>query len=438
MILVLFSFIFYGWWDWRFLFLIIFSGLIDYFAALAIENKAGRKKVFLLLSLIGNIGSLAVFKYSGFIADNLDLLLSGVGVRAHFRESIPDFALILPVGISFYTFQSMSYSIDVYKGKLKATHNIWHFFAYLSLFPQLVAGPIVRASKLLPMLKTYSRPHEAQIWEGTKLIISGFFFKMVLADNLAPYVNIAYSHTQLNPSALFWWYINTLFAFQIFYDFAGYSRIARGLMNWIGYPIEINFNHPYTSLSLREFWQRWHISLSSWFRDYVYIPLGGSRKGKLKAHIFMWIAMLVSGLWHGAAWNFIVWGALHALFLSLERLVHLPKSLSESNFLKPVLWFRTIVFVWIAWVFFRAESFTKATEILNIMFTGNFSLPELSFNKKFFLILALIPDLLYIINVKIKNPIKIPQVVSITAWALLAATCIFLRGPGSEFIYFQF
>ncbi len=438
--LVVASFIFYGWWDWRFLFLIVFSGLIDYIAGLRMRSKPKRKKLYLILSLAGNIGSLAIFKYSSFLAENIDTLLNLIGVPSNLLGNIPDFVLILPVGISFYTFQSMSYSIDVYKGKLEPVKNLFHFFSYLALFPQLVAGPIVRASDLLHRLKTYVSPTEEQRWQGLRLIAYGFFMKVVIADNLAPFINYAFDAPLLKGSTTYWWYITTLFAFQIYYDFAGYSQIARGLMVWLGYGIDRNFNHPYTATSLRDFWTRWHISLSSWFRDYLYIPLGGSKRGKWFAHINMWITMLVSGLWHGAAWNFIIWGGIHAFFLSIERISNFPQYLSKSIIGRITSRILLIVQVWIAWVFFRASDFDQAIEILEIMFTANAAPWKFNFDQGFFLAVAIIPELVfpYLRDSKIRHSIFKYKTVEVIWMALVIAACIFLRGPGSEFIYFQF
>ena len=438
--LVVSSFIFYGWWDWRFLFLIIASGLIDFFAGIKMKSNPQKKNLYLILSLLGNIGSLAIFKYSSFIASNLDFLMSLIGIETGLQYNIPDFVLILPVGISFYTFQSMSYSIDVYKGKLEPVRNIFHFFSYLALFPQLVAGPIVRARDLLGRLASYTAPSEDKRWEGLRMIAYGFFMKVVIADNLAPIVNHGFESPVMLESSLYWWYITTLFAFQIYYDFAGYSQIARGLMTWLGYDIARNFNHPYTAVSLKDFWNRWHISLSSWFRDYLYIPLGGSKGGIVWGHIAMWITMLVSGLWHGAAWNFVIWGAIHAFFLSLERVSKYPDFLNKSipgNILSRAL---IILQVWIAWVFFRSVSFDQATDILRMMFSVKTAQWNFTFDHGFFLVLAIAPEIIYPVLKKsqLRNQVFKYRIAEAIWMALVIAACIFLRGPGSEFIYFQF
>ena len=284
------SFIFYGWWDWRFLFLIIFSGLIDFIAGIYMFSHPRYKKFILWISLTMNIGCLGIFKYTHFISENIEKLFAALGMNIQLLD--PGFHIILPVGISFYTFQSMSYTIDIYKGELKPTKNIFHFFSYLSLFPQLVAGPIVRAKDLIPQMEKWHPVSEQERWNGTKLIVFGFFNKMVIADNLAPFVSTAFSNPSNTTSSIYWWVVILSFSIQIYGDFSGYSDIARGLAKWMGYNFRLNFNHPYSSTSIREFWTRWHISLSTWFRDYVYIPLGGSKNGMMKGLLCMWVTML--------------------------------------------------------------------------------------------------------------------------------------------------
>lgn len=435
------SFIFYGWWDWRFLFLIVGSGLLDYSMAWMIAEKPRWKKIAISLSIIGNVGSLAAFKYSGFLFQNIDLLLSHLGVNTCLACNIPDFMLITPVGISFYTFQSMSYTLDVYHGKLKPTKSILLFFAYLSMFPQLVAGPIVRARDLLPQMLRAPKTTEQDRWEGFRLIVHGFFKKMVLADNLAPIVNQAFVHENMHGGSLYWWLVMSAFAFQIYFDFSAYSDIARGLARWMGLRFELNFNHPYTSLSLKEFWTRWHISLSSWFRDYVYIPLGGSKNGKWKASRNMWISMLVSGLWHGANWTFVIWGGLHALFLQLERWLKWPDYLRKNAASRIVLMILVTTQVWIAWVFFRADSASQAWYIIQEMFSfqggwqTSFKLPQLSliaigFGREFWVYHKWKRTQFY--------PLSWDKWVEPILLGLLMVVSVFLRGPGADFIYFQF
>jgi D-alanyl-lipoteichoic acid acyltransferase DltB (MBOAT superfamily) len=438
--LVVASFIFYGWWDWRFLFLIVASGLLDFGAGLGMERFPKRRRAFLALSMTGNLGSLATFKYLGFATQVANDSLAAVG----FSSAVPVVQLTLPVGISFYTFQSMSYTIDIYRGQLRPTRHVLHFFAYLSMFPQLVAGPIVRARDLLPQLSEDRRITDRDRWEGLVLIAHGYFKKVVIADNLAPMVNQAFGAATPEASGLYWWMVTTMFAFQIYCDFSGYSDIARGLARWMGFDFALNFNHPYVSSSLREFWGRWHISLSTWFRDYVYIPLGGGRVGAGRGHANMWLTMLVSGLWHGAAWTFVAWGALHATLLTIERVTNWPARLGTGQLARALTTFVVMIQVWIAWVFFRAENFQQAVEILTRMFD------PASFDPS--PIGAMEPLALMLLGVGIARESyfylglersrwansRLHAVLSPLGVALLLAGCVLFRGPGGEFIYFQF
>jgi len=443
------SFIFYGWWDWRFLFLIIGSGLIDYFAGLLMVKYPSHKKILLSISIIGNVGSLMIFKYSEFIAKNIDTLFYMFGINLNLVNNIPPFALILPVGISFYTFQSMSYSIDIYKGEIKPVKNIFLFFSFLSFFPQLVAGPIVRAKDFIPQLLKYRNTNELERWNGMKLIVTGYFKKVVIADNIAPIVNKSFENPYLYNSSLFWWITMIGFALQIYCDFSGYSDIARGLAKWMGYHFRINFNHPYISTSIKEFWTRWHISLSSWFRDYVYIPLGGSKSTKLRSHINMWITMLISGLWHGANYTFIVWGALHSLYVSFERIIKLPQKLlyiKGGTLLSLII---TNFLVIIAWVFFRSQNINDALYIIKNMLIINLN-SNMSIDIYFktgltFIIIGILIELYFFLKNKIKFKIipifyssKLYRFSEVIYLSILTCIIILLRGKGMEFIYFQF
>lgn len=309
------------------------------------------------------LGSLSIFKYSTFFATNIDRVFNQLHLPIHLQSHIPSFFLILPVGISYYTFQSMSYTIDMYKKQLKPTKNIWHFFSYLVMFPQLVAGPIVRAKDLLNQLATKRSTSDLQKWNGIKLIAFGFFQKTVLADNIADMVNKAYSISDTAQFGLWWWVINIGFAMQIYFDFSGYSLIARGIAKLMGYHFKMNFNQPYTSKSFKEFWQRWHISLLSWIRDYVYIRLGGNKKGKVKGMLFMGVTMIVSGLWHGAGWTFIIWGALHALYLAIERGFNLSRL--SSKLLRRMYPFLVFTLVILPWIFSVPLPLTKRLRLLN-------------------------------------------------------------------------
>jgi D-alanyl-lipoteichoic acid acyltransferase DltB (MBOAT superfamily) len=439
--IVISSFILYGWWDWRFLFLILFSGFVDFFAARAIGSDPKRAKFWLVLSVVVNLASLSLFKYSTFFATQLEHLSAYFSIPVNLVENLPEFTYILPVGISFYTFQSMSYTIDVYRGKLKPTTNVVHFFSYLVMFPQLVAGPIVRAKDFLYQLKKNRLVSGIEFWNGIKLIILGYFQKTVLADNLGVFVDNAFAGVN-NGFGLYWWVVMLCFSFQIYFDFSGYTQIARGLAKLMGYHFKMNFNHPHLAVSLRDFWGRWHISLSTWFRDYVYIPLGGSRKGKLRSHLNLWATMLLSGLWHGAQLNFVLWGAYHGVILSLERI--LKKSFSKNNLMMPkiVNWGITMVLVLIGWVLFRATSSSRIVQIIKGLFvfdfTSNFIRSYL--DSMVFLVIAMAYEGFYplfkkyrISRMSSKNSYFEPFV-----YAVCIAAILFFRGPEKEFIYFQF
>jgi D-alanyl-lipoteichoic acid acyltransferase DltB (MBOAT superfamily) len=372
------SYVFYGWWDWRFLSLIIFSTAVDYFVGLQIakantneitkdapeEVRSLTAKRWLWVSLAVNLGLLGYFKYANFFIENWIEAWSNVGVQMNPWS----LQVILPVGISFYTFQTLSYSIDIYRRKLQPTQDIIEFAAFVSFFPQLVAGPIERASKLLPQIRKRRHfDYEAGI-KGLQLILFGLFKKVVVADTCAVYVNDIFAHyTEYSGPTLVLGAI--LFAFQIYGDFSGYSDIAIGTARLFGIRLMTNFRTPYFSRDIAEFWRRWHISLSTWFRDYLYIPLGGSRVGKWKAVRNTFIIFLVSGFWHGANWTFIIWGLIHALlFLPLLLTGRNRKNTSDFNgpptlreFLSMV---GTFVAVTVAWVFFRADSVEHAVDFL--------------------------------------------------------------------------
>ena len=439
--LVAASFLFYGWWDWRFLFLIIGSGLVDYYCGLWIEKAPKYRKHFLFFSLLGNLGSLSVFKYSVFFATSLDSLFLKLGVQTNLVASIPEFALILPVGISFYTFQSLSYTIDIYRGRLSPTKNILHFFSYLSMFPQLVAGPIVRAKDFLRQLAKVPSVNSIQIWNGIKLIVYGLFQKVVIADNLSLFIDSAFSGSKHYDGPSYWWFVMVAFSFQIYCDFSGYSLIARGLAKTMGYHFKMNFNHPYLSSSLKEFWGRWHISLSSWFRDYVYIPLGGAKKGIYLGMLFLWITMLLSGLWHGANFTFIIWGAVHALFLTMERFYSKVGILRKMP--KGVWILITFIQACVAWVFFRAESFDQSITVLTSMFTfqsSDFKFLTTYFDAMIFLGLAILIELCILFK---RTKISVQLIyqrynLDLLFISIAVVAIIMFRGEGKQFIYFQF
>jgi D-alanyl-lipoteichoic acid acyltransferase DltB (MBOAT superfamily) len=435
------SFFFYGWWDFRFLPLMAGTGLVDYYAGMAMIKWPRRKRLWLVLSIGSNVGSLAVFKYLDFLIRNANWTFDLLGIPS----SIPVAGLILPIGISFYTFQSMSYTIDIYRGKLQPAHNVLHFFAYLALFPQLVAGPIVRAADLLPQLDHVYPTTEEKRWQALQLVALGFFKKVVVADSLAATVNHAFAMQTPLESAVYLWAIMVMFAFQIYCDFSGYSDIARGLARWMGYELMVNFDHPYISTSFREFWSRWHISLSTWFRDYVYIPLGGSRDGRAASYRNLWITMLVSGLWHGANWTYVVWGGLHALYITAERATEWPARLCARRGGRHAAVLIVFVLTLISWVFFRAQSFGQAGAFLAQMF--DFRHPGFGLARS---LLGQVPPALTALMIARQAYVYfgagkwklderlIPAPLRPVAIGLMIVACIYLRGPGQVFIYFQF
>lgn len=433
------SFFFYGWWDWRFLFLILASGLIDYFCALAIENRPQNRKLFFVLSLVGNLGALSIFKYSKFFATVLEDGFAQFNYQVDLVEKIPEFALILPVGISFYTFQSLSYTIDVYRGRLTPTRNILHFFSYLSMFPQLVAGPIIRAKDFLFQLNKYRITSAIEKWNAIKMIAFGLFQKMVIADNLSLFIDSAFEGKSGFEGTAYWWVVMVAFSFQIYADFSGYSLIARGLAKYMGYHFRMNFNHPYLSKSLREFWTRWHISLSTWFRDYVYIALGGSRRGVVVGLVALTITMMLSGLWHGAKYTFLMWAGIHVVLLIFERLTKWTKLFRKSPLLIPIIFVQALV----AWVYFRADDVTQGNQIVSYLFSytsSNLDFYHVYFDSVFFLGLAVVIELLVYLRKNYKA-VKLwywRSNLDIVLVSMAIIAILFLRGEGKQFIYFQF
>ena len=346
-LLIIGSYVFYGWWDWRFLSLIIVSSTADFIIGQHIYRSGSdaRKKYFLIFSLAINLGLLGFFKYFNFFLDTLKLSLDFMGVSIHTAS----LEIILPVGISFYTFQTMSYTIDIYKGRMKPTKDAFQFFAFVAFFPQLVAGPIERARRFLPQFGQNQQFDAAKATSGLRLMLWGFFKKIVIADNLAVFVDHIFDHPE-GFSAYGILLGGILFAFQIYCDFSGYSDIAIGLGKTMGFDLVRNFDKPYLSKSFSEFWRRWHISLSTWFRDYVYIPLGGNRLSGSRTNINLLVTFVLSGLWHGANFTFLIWGFLHGIMLILEkRLGTLKHGASLFIFLISA----------ILWIPFRATSFSN-------------------------------------------------------------------------------
>ncbi|MCH2232328.1 MAG: MBOAT family protein [Crocinitomicaceae bacterium] len=429
-------------WEVSLIILILISTVIDYLVSngIARQESHRKKKWLLAVSVLSNLTILGVFKYADFFIENINqvILAAGGTSKIHLLR------LILPMGISFYTFQTMSYTIDVYKGKLKPEKHLGIFALYVCYFPQLVAGPIERAGNLLGELrKKVSFSYENLSW-GFRLMIWGFFKKVVIADRLGIYVDQIYN----NPSGYDGLALilgSALFAIQIYCDFSGYSDIAIGVSRMFGIKLRINFKLPYTALSFSEFWTRWHISLSQWFRDYLYIPLGGNRASKPRWLLNLLIVFLVSGFWHGAAWTFIIWGGLHGLYLIVENL--LPKREASNNILlKGVKMLFVFILVDFAWIFFRANSLSDAFHIIENL--GNWQLANFSetingFGLLTFLLMMVILLIFVIIDpimdriLKENTPLSLWQNQLIYS-TLTAAILIFGFFGEVQFLYFQF
>ena len=453
LLIVIASYIFYGWWDWRFLSLIIFSTVSDYSVGylLSKTDTKTKRKFLLWVSLLTNLGILGFFKYYNFFLDSLYELMPIFKTTLGFNT----IEIILPVGISFYTFQTLSYTIDVYKQKMKPTKDFIAFAAFVSFFPQLVAGPIERASHLLPqILKKRTFNYEQSI-QGVRLILWGLIKKIVIADSLALSVNEIFLNFSLySPLVLIIGAV--FFSFQIYCDFSGYSDIARGLSKLLGIELMVNFDFPYFSRSIGEFWRKWHISLSTWFRDYIYIPIGGSRDTTSKSIRNIFIIFLVSGFWHGANLTFIVWGGIHALlfipsFITKTNRKHTDE-LPKTKYIVPsfrdfILILRTFLIVAVTWIFFRASSVEHAFDFIKHMIDWNLDMNFLVYNpydnqplfKEYIYLLGFI-IIEYLIVSKVINLFSknVRKGIIIDSFMIII---IILNSPVSSnlsFIYFQF
>lgn len=440
------SYVFYGWWDWRFLSLIAFSSIVDYTSGILLSktDKPAKRKLLLWISICVNLGFLGFFKYYNFFVESLVDSFTLLGKPL----SLNTLNIILPVGISFYTFQTLSYTIDVYKRKLEPTKDFIAFTAFVSFFPQLVAGPIERATNLLPQFYTKRQFSYPLAVDGMRQVLWGLFKKVVIADNCAKYANMIfnnyedYSGSTLLLGAFF-------FAFQIYGDFSGYSDIAIGVSRLFGFNLKRNFAFPYFSRDIAEFWRRWHMSLSTWFRDYLYIPLGGSRGG-LKMKIRNTFAIfLVSGFWHGANWTFIVWGGLNALYflpLMLANKNRVNTDMVAQGKLLPTLkelsqMFITFFITLIAWVFFRADNVSHAFLYIKNMFINSlFSIPELLPTT----VLLLVVFFVVIEWIGRQGEYAIEKIDAINKplrwgfYLLIIVLMFSFTGEQQEFIYFQF
>lgn len=444
------SYLFYGWWDWRFLILIAITTFCSYASGLLIQKYAGRRtrrRIVCATNILLNLIILGIFKYLNFFGENFALLLDALGFKCDWVT----LDILLPVGISFYTFQALSYTIDVYRGNIQPTRNIVAFFAFISFFPQLVAGPIERATNLLPQFLAPRRFDYAKAVDGMRQILWGLFKKMVVADNCAVAVNMIFGQYQ-SFDGLTLFIGALLFTFQIYGDFSGYSDIAIGTARLFGINLMRNFNYPYFSRDIAEFWRRWHISLTTWFRDYLYFPLGGSRRGKWKSIRNTFIIFLVSGMWHGANWTFICWGAYNAaLFLPLlisghnRRYTGVVAQGRLLPSLKELLQMAvTFLLVVIGWIIFRAENINDAFNYITLMVT-DFTpcVPQHGKSALFYAALLLVVEWLHRdkqfgLQISDGGGLLARRTVRWAIYVVLALFTLLWAGTQEEFIYFQF
>jgi alginate O-acetyltransferase complex protein AlgI len=448
--LILFSsYVFYGWWDWRFLSLVLYSTIVDFIIGIYLgkETNPIKRKLLLFISIFGNIGLLVFFKYYNFFLDSFIEAFTFFGYEISTRS----LNVILPVGISFYTFQTLSYSLDVYRKRLEPTTNFFAFSAFVTFFPQLVAGPIERATNLLPQFYKHRVFVYNKAIDGLRQILWGLFKKVVIADNAAEYANLIfnnsdhYSGSTLALGVFF-------FSIQIYCDFSGYSDIAIGAGRLFGFDLMRNFKFPYFSRDIAEFWRRWHISLSTWFRDYLYYPLGGSKGNLLNKVRNTFIIFLVSGFWHGANWTFILWGALNAIYflplLLLKKNRTYLGTVAEGKIFPTFREFTsmgmTFLLTLFAWIFFRANSIDHAFSIISEIFSGSF-FNRIELPKEFLVAVGLIILFMMIEWLGRANQYAIAQLGAgwpkVLRWALYYSImlAIFLfAGKGQDFIYFQF
>ena len=465
--LLIASYYFYMGWNAKYALLLLTSTFITYVSGLLISavTLEGKQAIVLKKSIIGlsfasNLGILFFFKYFDFVIENINAVLSSF----HIELLNPQFDVLLPVGISFYTFQALSYTMDVYRGEIEAEKNPLRYALFVSFFPQLVAGPIERSKNLLKQLREEQKFSYEGAVEGLMLMIWGYFLKMVIADRIAIFVDAAYG-TEILYDGKYLLIASVLFAFQIYCDFAGYSTIVVGAAKVMGFELMENFNCPYYAQSVAEFWRRWHISLSSWFRDYLYIPLGGNRKGTIRKYMNTMIVFLVSGLWHGANWTYVIWGGLNGLYQVIEGLLITVRAKLYQRvpaFAKCKLFILTrvlvtFVLVDFSWIFFRADSLTHAGDIINRIvhmnnpeLLVNGTLFDLGLNQKNFMVMLVALVILLIADAAKYNQKKLRELILnldiINRWLviLIAIVCIVLFGiwgSGYEavnFIYFQF
>ncbi len=463
--LLIASYIFYAAWNPPFILILWLSTVVDYFVGRALYNEENKykRKMLLVLSLIGNLGMLCFFKYGTFLLENFTHIVNALGMDYHPAKP----SIILPAGISFYTFTTLCYTIDMYKRKSEPVKSLLDFSLFVTFFPHLVAGPIVRPPQLVPQFETPRTANQKQMMQGLLLISLGLFMKVVLADSmLAEPANTVFNSN--DPLATLDAWMGVLaFSGQIFFDFAGYSTCAVGVASCLGFVLPENFLYPYAAVGFSDFWRRWHITLSAWLRDYLYIPLGGNRNGKFKTYINLMITMLLGGLWHGANWTFVVWGALHGFYLMVEKFIQdsrsrltpqpntvskqklvvqgfmaprFLKNIQSSNFLLAML---TFFLINVTWVFFRAPDFTSAWRMLTSMFShvpkGAVLLSTLTIIKVSVIIIGMVVFHWFMRNTRVLNVAnKLPWWLLGLIWAAMLVLLILSQESSSSFIYFQF
>ncbi len=462
--LLLASYVFYAAWNPPFILLLWLSTVVDFFVgrALYTQQNVHKKRLLLVISLIGNLGMLCFFKYGSFLLDNFVTLANAVGWNFH--PAKPN--IILPAGISFYTFTTLCYTIDMYKQKSEPVKSMLDFSLFVTFFPHLVAGPIVRPPQLVPQFETERKATQKQLLEGLFLMTLGLFMKVVLADSmLSATANDVFGTTNKLP-ALDAWMGVLAFSGQIFFDFAGYSTCAIGVAACLGFVLPQNFFYPYAAIGFSDFWRRWHITLSAWLRDYLYIPLGGNRNGKVRTYINLMITMLLGGLWHGANWTFVVWGGLHGFYLWVEKAIAdyrhdrvaaiavtppgevgvlgpVPETFKPKTFRNFSIALFTFFLINVTWVFFRAGTFTQAWGLLRSMFgmmpKGEAMLTTLAIIKVSVIVTVMVIAHWLMRNTKVLDVVpKLSWWFFGIVWAVLLLLLIWSQESSSSFIYFQF
>ena len=436
--LIIASAYFYGQWSWNYIILIYITIVTDYILGLKCYSSDKPQK-FLLLSLIVNLGILGFFKYANFLINTGNNISTGLG----FDYQMQFFEFLLPVGISFYTFQSLSYTIDIYRKELQPRKSIFDYALFISFFPQLVAGPIVRASEFFEQLDKKRHFSFDMAQSGVMLILLGLVKKIVFADNLATIVDPVFDNPE-SANGLMTLIAVYAFAFQIYFDFSGYTDIAIGVAKLLGFSFPRNFNHPYIALSIQDFWRRWHMTLSRWLRDYLYISLGGNRKGSYKTMRNLFLTMFLGGLWHGASWNFALWGVLHGVYLAIERIIDKYKLFKwnlQNKFIRLFKWLVVFHLVCFAWIFFRAVEFSDSRQIIENIITmkGQFAIPEVFWISSALVILF---PLWHWVSAKIDLTGRsgTMQTKEYVFWqtALITTLIFFYPQQTGSFMYFQF